>query len=106
MVIESKIIEKRIYMKFEVFQGIIIPFVGTFLGSCCVFAMKGEISSKIRAMLTGFAGGVMIAASIWSLIIPAIEGSSSLGVLSFLPAVVGFMLGILSLITLDKALPC
>ncbi len=57
----------------EVFLGILIPFIGTTLGASCVFFMKREMSEKIRRILTGFAAGVMVAASIWSLIVPAIE---------------------------------
>ena len=74
--------------------GIIIPFIGTSAGAGCVFLMKNELSRLIQRALTGFAAGVMTAASIWSLIIPAMEQSNSLGRLAFLPAVVGFWCGI------------
>ena len=87
----------------EVFLCILIPFLGTTLGASCVFFMKREMSEKIRRILTGFAAGVMVAASIWSLIVPAIEQSEGMGRLSFIPAVIGFWVGILFL--LDKVIP-
>lgn len=93
-------------MKFEIIEGILIPFIGTTLGAGCVFVMKRGFGSRLNMALSGFAGGVMIAASVWSLIIPSIESSSELGSFAFVPACVGFMLGIFSLIALDKALPC
>lgn len=89
----------------EVIFGILIPFIGTSLGAGCVYLMKQEMSDKIKRALTGFAAGVMVAASIWSLIIPAIEQSAFMGRLSFLPAVVGFWTGILFLLLLDKVIP-
>ncbi len=85
--------------------GILIPFIGTTLGSACVFLMKQKISDPVQRALTGFAGGVMVAASIWSLIIPAMEQSGSLGKLSFVPAVIGFWAGILFLLLLDNVIP-
>lgn len=92
-------------MKFEAFEGIIIPFVGTVLGACSVFLLKSEIKQGVKAILSGFAGGVMLAASVWSLIIPSIESSSALGSFAFVPAVVGFILGVCSILALDKAIP-
>lgn len=89
----------------EVIFGILIPFIGTSLGAGCVYLMKQEMSEKIKRALTGFAAGVMVAASIWSLIIPAIEQSAFMGRLSFLPAVIGFWTGILFLLLLDKVIP-
>lgn len=89
----------------ETFIGIIIPFIGTTLGSAGVFFMKKELSSKVQRALTGFASGVMVAASIWSLIVPALDQSESMGRLSFLPAAVGFWLGILFLLLLDSVIP-
>ena len=89
----------------EVIQGLLIPFLGTALGACCVFFMKQEMSKFLRRVLAGFAAGVMVAASIWSLISPAIEQSAHLGKLSFIPAVVGFWCGILFLLFLDYAIP-
>ncbi len=85
--------------------GILIPFLGTTLGSACVFLMKQKIKDSVQRALTGFAGGVMVAASIWSLIIPAMEQSGSLGKLSFVPAVIGFWAGILFLLLLDNVIP-
>ena len=78
--------------------GLLIPFLGTALGAACVFFMKKELSVAVQRALTGFAGGVMVAASIWSLIVPAIEQSESMGKLSFLPALIGFWLGVLFLL--------
>ena len=85
--------------------GILLPFIGTVLGSSMVFLIKGEINIKLQKFLLGFAAGVMIAASIWSLIIPSIDLSSNLGKLSFLPAAIGFMLGIGFLLLLDTIIP-
>ena len=92
-------------MKTEVFQGILIPFLGTTLGSACVLFMKNRLNQMVQRALTGFAAGVMVAASIWSLLIPAMEQSEPMGKLSFLPAAVGFWLGILFLMLLDRAVP-
>ena len=89
----------------SILEGILIPFVGTTLGAACVFFMKKELSRTVQRALTGFAGGVMVAASIWSLLIPAMEESASMGRLSFLPAVVGFWVGILFLLLLDHVIP-
>ncbi len=89
----------------QVFYGILIPFLGTSMGSACVFFMKKALSDYIQRALTGFAAGVMVAASVWSLIIPAIEQSEYLGKLSFLPAAVGFWIGILFLLFLDHIIP-
>ena len=85
--------------------GILLPFIGTVLGSSMVFLIKGEINIKLQKFLLGFAAGVMIAASIWSLIIPSIDLSNSLGKLSFLPAAIGFLLGIGFLLLLDTIIP-
>lgn len=85
--------------------GVLIPFLGTSLGAACVFFMRNNLSDTVDRMLTGFAAGVMVAASIWSLIIPAIEGSASLGKWAFLPAFFGFWLGILFLLFLDHVIP-
>lgn len=89
----------------QVFYGILIPFLGTSIGSACVFFIKKALSDYIQRALTGFAAGVMVAASVWSLIIPAIEQSEYLGKLSFLPAAVGFWTGILFLLFLDHIIP-
>lgn len=89
----------------DAFYGILIPFLGTSLGAACVFFMKDALGDKVRRALTGFAAGVMVAASIWSLLIPAIDQSFALGKLSFLPAVIGFWIGILFLLGLDHLIP-
>ena len=92
-------------MNYETMLGIIIPFVGTSLGSACVFFMKKNLKVSIQQALTGFAGGVMVAASVWSLLIPALEQSEKMGVWSFVPAAVGFWIGILFLLLLDHLIP-
>ena len=92
-------------MNLNIFYGILIPFLGTSIGAACVFFMKNTLSDKIQRALTGFAAGVMVAASVWSLIIPAIEQSASMGKLSFLPAAIGFWIGILFLLLLDHIIP-
>lgn len=89
----------------ETFYGILIPFLGTSLGAACVFFMKKSLSDRVQRSLTGFAAGVMVAASVWSLLIPAIEQSAALGKLSFLPAAVGFWAGVLFLLLLDRTIP-
>ena len=85
--------------------GLLIPFAGTALGAGCVFFMKKSMSNTVQRALAGFAAGVMVAASIWSLIIPAMEQSEDMGKLSFLPAFIGFWLGILFLLLLDCVIP-
>lgn len=92
-------------MLINTITGITIPFIGTTLGSACVLFMKKELSFSVQRALTGFAGGVMVAASIWSLIIPAMQLSEGMSKLSFLPAVIGFWIGILFLLFLDRAIP-
>lgn len=89
----------------EVFLGILIPFAGTTLGAACVLFMKNTLGISIRRALAGFAAGVMVAASIWSLLIPSIEQSEHLGIFSFLPAFVGFWIGVLFLLALDNLIP-
>ena len=85
--------------------GLLIPFVGTTLGSACVFFLKKDMSEKLRKCLLGFAAGIMVAASIWSLIIPSIEQSSKMGQFSFVPAIIGFWAGILFLLAIDAITP-
>lgn len=92
-------------MNMQIFLGLLIPFVGTSAGSACVFFMKKELDQKVQRALTGFAAGVMTAASIWSLLIPAMEQSEGMGKLSFMPAAGGFWLGILFLLFLDSVIP-
>ncbi|MBP3233350.1 MAG: ZIP family metal transporter [Eubacterium sp.] len=88
-----------------IYWGLMIPFIGTSLGSACVFVMKRELGEMVRRALTGFASGVMVAASIWSLIIPAMEQSEGMGKLSFIPTCAGFWVGILFLLVLDSVIP-
>ena len=89
----------------ETFLGIMIPFLGTALGAACVFFMKKSLGDLVQRSLAGFAAGVMVAASIWSLLIPAIEQSENMGKLSFLPAFIGFWVGVLFLLLLDHLIP-
>ena len=89
----------------NIFLGILTPFVGTTLGAASVFFMKNALGKSMQRALAGFAAGVMVAASIWSLLIPAIEQAENMGTLSFVPAVVGFWIGILFLLTLDQLIP-
>lgn len=86
-------------------QGLLIPFVGTALGSVCVFFMKKELSPEVTRVLSGFAAGVMIAASVWSLLIPSMDNSAHMGRLAFLPAIVGVVVGMLFLLLLDNVIP-
>ncbi len=92
-------------MNTSVWIGILIPFLGTMLGSACVFFMRQKMDGRVQKILLGFASGVMIAASVWSLLIPAIDMSENLGKLSFMPAAVGFLLGIFFLLFLDRTIP-
>lgn len=92
-------------MVMEAFYGILIPFLGTSLGAACVFFLKKTLSDAVQRALTGFAAGVMVAASVWSLLIPAIAQSAALGRWSFLPAALGFWVGILFLLALDHIIP-
>ena len=89
----------------DAFWGILIPFLGTSLGAGCVFFLKNSLRDGIQRALTGFAAGVMVAASVWSLLIPAMEQAANLGRLAFFPAAVGFWLGILFLLLLDHLIP-
>lgn len=92
-------------MQAQVFQGIMIPFLGTALGSACVLFMKNKLNPLLQRALTGFAAGVMVAASIWSLLVPAMEQSEDMGQWAFIPAVAGFWIGILFLLFLDRTVP-
>ena len=92
-------------MNTDVLLGLLIPFAGTALGSGCVFFMKKELDITVQRALTGFAAGVMVAASIWSLIIPSMEMAEGFGKFSFIPACVGFWIGILFLLFLDTVIP-
>lgn len=89
----------------KAFYGIMIPFLGTSLGAACVFFMKKSMNEMLQRILTGFAAGVMVAASVWSLLIPSLEQAEQMGKWSFLPAVAGFWFGILFLLLLDRIIP-
>lgn len=92
-------------MIIEIIKGISIPFLGTTLGAFCVFFLKNELSKGMQKALTGFAAGVMVAASIWSLLLPALEQGALLGVWKFFPAAIGFWIGILFLMAIDHFAP-
>lgn len=92
-------------MNAEIVLGILIPFLGTSLGAAMVFVLRRDISASLQKMLTGFAAGVMVAASFWSLLQPALESSESMGSLSFLPAAIGFLVGVGFLLLLDEITP-
>lgn len=92
-------------MILDVLFGLAVPFLGTSIGAAAVFFMKKKLNENVSRALTGFAAGVMIAASVWSLIIPAIEQSEDMGKLSFLPALIGFWAGVLFLLLLDHIIP-
>ena len=89
----------------QISLGILIPFLGTIVGSAMVFFMKDKLNKKIEKILLGFASGVMIAASIWSLIMPSINMAEEQGIIAWIPAAVGFLLGIVFLLTLDSLIP-
>lgn len=89
----------------EIALGLLLPFFGTTIGAACVFFLRKQIGPNIQRIFTGFAAGVMVAASVWSLIIPAIDMSEGMGKLSFLPALVGFLLGIVFLLFMDSMVP-
>lgn len=82
--------------------GILIPFLGTSLGAAMVFVLKDNMSEKLQKALTGFAAGVMVAASFWSLLVPSLEQSESFGKFAFIPAAVGFLIGVGFLLLLDE----
>ncbi len=88
-----------------IFLGLLIPFLGTTIGAAFVFFMRRELKPRIQKVLLGFAAGVMVAASVWSLIIPAIDMSEYMGKFAFAPAAIGFLLGIGFLLFLDRAIP-
>lgn len=89
----------------QIFLGLAIPFLGTTLGSAMVFLMKKEMNKKVEKILLGFASGVMIAASVWSLLIPSIEMAETQGKVAWIPAAIGFLLGIVFLLVLDSVVP-
>ena len=89
----------------QVAYGILIPFLGTCLGASCVFFMRAEMNEKLKKALSAFAAGIMVSASFFSLILPAIEESQNMGKLSFMPALIGFLIGMLFLLALDILIP-
>ena len=92
-------------MSIELLSGLLLPFLGTTLGAACVFFMKKGMHPTVQKILTGFAAGVMVAASVWSLIIPAMDQCAHMGKLAFLPAFVGVWAGFLFLLALDYIIP-
>ena len=92
-------------MRIEAVYGVLIPLLGTTLGAACVFFMRKNMKDGIQRSLTGFASGVMVAASVWSLLIPSIEQSESMGRFAFVPALVGLWAGMLFLLLLDNITP-
>ncbi len=92
-------------MNTDIFKGILIPFLGTALGAACVFFMKNSLNKFVQRGLTGFAAGIMTAASVWSLLIPAMKEAADMGKLAFIPAAVGFLFGIFFLLALDFLIP-
>ncbi len=92
-------------MDLRVAEGVFIPLIGTSLGAAMVFFLKKQISAGIQKALIGFAAGVMVAASFWSLLQPALESSATMGSLAFLPAAVGFLIGMGFLLALDMLTP-
>ncbi|HIX29224.1 MAG TPA: ZIP family metal transporter [Candidatus Blautia stercoravium] len=89
----------------EIFAGIMIPFAGTALGAACVFFLKRQIKPLVQKSLLGFASGVMVAAAVWSLLIPAMDMSEAMGKFAFIPGAVGFLLGMLFLLGMDRLIP-
>ena len=92
-------------MELQIISAVMLPFLGTTVGSAFVYFMKGAMNRRLQRILTGFASGVMVAASVWSLIIPAMEQSEHMGKLAFLPAVIGVWAGFGFLLLLDKLIP-
>ncbi|MDO5336788.1 MAG: ZIP family metal transporter [Eubacteriales bacterium] len=89
----------------NVFWGLLLPFLGTTLGAGCVFFVKTELKPLVQKSLLGFASGVMVAASVWSLLIPAMEMSESMGRFAFVPACAGVLLGMAFLLLMDHIIP-
>jgi ZIP family zinc transporter len=92
-------------MSIDIVWGILIPFLGTTAGAACVYFLRGELNARVQKALLGFASGVMVAASVWSLLIPAMNMSEELGTFAFLPGVAGFCLGIFFLLVMDRIIP-
>ena len=89
----------------NIFIGVMLPFLGTAAGAACVFFLRNQISANLQRVFSGFAAGVMVAASVWSLLIPAMNMSDGMGKLAFIPALVGFLLGIVFLLVIDSVVP-
>ncbi|HCU33073.1 MAG TPA: ZIP zinc transporter, partial [Ruminococcaceae bacterium] len=89
----------------EITKGVWIPFVGTSLGAVCAIFMKKQLVASLQRVLSGFAAGVMVAASVWSLLLPAIDQAFSYGTWAFIPAALGFWLGVFFLLFLNRAIP-
>ena len=87
------------------FWGLMIPFIGTTAGAACVFFLRGQIRPSVQKALLGFASGVMVAASVWSLLIPAMDMSESMGKFAFIPAAAGLLLGVGFLLGMDRLIP-
>ena len=85
--------------------GLLIPFLGTTLGAGMVFLMKNKINNKLEKVLLGFASGVMVAASVWSLLIPSIDMAKEQNIIAWIPATVGFLFGMVFLLVLDSVIP-
>lgn len=92
-------------MNTNVMIGIFIPFIGTTLGAACVLFLKKEMNHQIQRILLGFASGVMVAASVWSLLLPAIDMSEEMGKLAFIPPAAGIMIGMGFLLLMDRLIP-
>ncbi len=92
-------------LNFEVLGGLLVPFLGTSLGAGCVLFLRGQLHQGLQRGLTGFASGVMVAASVWSLLLPAMDQAAAMGHLAFLPAAVGFWAGVFFLLLLDHSVP-
>lgn len=92
-------------MNNDILLGLLIPFLGTTLGAAMVFFMKNKINNKVQKILLGFASGVMIAASVWSLLIPSIDMAEEQGIIAWIPASIGLLLGIAFLLVLDSVIP-
>ena len=85
--------------------GLLLPLLGTTLGAGCVFFVRNQLNPSVQKLLLGFASGVMVAASVWSLLIPAMDASAHLEKWAFLPAAIGLALGILFLLAMDRLIP-
>lgn len=92
-------------MSSEIIYGLLLPFLGTALGAAMVFFLRGEMPSWVQKLLLGFASGVMIAASVWSLLIPSIDMAAEMGQTEWMPAVLGFLAGMFSLLLFDSVVP-